>query len=48
MQRAAAAGGITVTQPVKDALGDLHPFEQAGEFDAPGSGAQPIWELKIS
>jgi class 3 adenylate cyclase len=46
MQRASAAGGIKVTQTVKDALGDLQPFEQAGEFDVPGRGAQPIWELK--
>jgi class 3 adenylate cyclase len=46
MQRASTAGGIKVTQAVKDALGDLHPFAQAGEFDVPGRGQQTIWELK--
>jgi hypothetical protein len=48
MQRASVGGGIKVTQTVKDVLGDLHPFEPAGEFDVPGRGAQPIWEFKTS
>lgn len=45
MQRASTEGGIRVTQAVKEALGDLHVFESAGEFDLPGRGAQTIWVL---
>ncbi len=46
MQRAEAAGTIKVTQAVRDALGDLHPFVRAGEFDVPGKGPQAIWVLE--
>ncbi len=46
MQRAGTAGTIKVTQVVKDALGDLHPFARAGDFDVPGRGAQAIWVLE--
>jgi class 3 adenylate cyclase len=45
MQNASTSGGIKVTQAVKDALGDLHDFEPAGEFDLPGRGQQTIWVL---
>lgn len=45
MQRATLEAGIRVTQPVKEALGDLHEFEPAGEFELPGRGAQSIWTL---
>jgi class 3 adenylate cyclase len=46
MERASGLGGIRVTQAVKDAVGDLYPFEPGGEFDVPGRGAQCIWVLK--
>jgi len=45
MQRASTDGSIKVTQTVKEALGDLHGFEAAGEFDLPGRGPQTIWVL---
>jgi class 3 adenylate cyclase len=48
MQSAKVVGNIKLTQAVREALGDLHTFEQAGELELPGKGSQAIWVLKTS